>query len=281
MFWARTRLREGKVFFENLFQTQCYPIFNNIARSVQDKYGIQGFISHNQLAAAQILRHALCAIPVRRDTILSGIVVEKMEHDGHVFLEPINDGGWVSFRMPVLFIHIYSGYLSILPHALVQPFSQDNTTYWQDWEKFNAFFEAFVTNTHVNLGTQDMLLESLFWNAYGTKQTLETRVKIQKIDIAPLAHQFPSVSLDTVNRHTGGRVDWKSGKYLLLNGRSAPFGDLFLSINGLEEAQRRSSSSLGRRSGITMGKNSLLLLQWTSIPRQQRPLQKRGCSAPL
>ena len=69
-----------------------------------------------------------------------------------------------------------------------------------------------------------MKLEDLFWNAYGTQQTLDTLVTIQKIDVVPLIHQLP-ISFDTVNYQTGGRVDWKSGKYLLLNARSAPFGD--------------------------------------------------------
>lgn len=216
----------GKVFFENLFQTQCYPIFNNIARAVQDKYGIEAFISCNRLVATQVLRHAIGGIPVRRDSILgAGVAVEEMELDGHVFLELAGDGGWVLFRMPFLFIHIYNSYLSILPHALAQPLSQDTTTYWQDWEKFNAFFEAFVTNIHVSLGTQEMSLGSLFWKAYGTEQTLNTWVKIQKLDVAPLVHQFPSASYNTVDIQTGGKVDWKSGKYLLLNGRGAPFGD--------------------------------------------------------
>lgn len=134
--------KKGKAFFENLLQIECNSIFNIIAQTVQDRYGIEAFIYKNQQAATQVLQHSLCAIPICRDTLLSGVAVKKMELGGHVFLE-LTQNGWV-FKMPVIFIHIYNRYLSILPHALAQPFSQDNITYWQDWEKFNTFFEALL-----------------------------------------------------------------------------------------------------------------------------------------
>lgn len=216
--------QKGKAFFDNLLQAECFPIFNDITRSVQDAYGIESFIAKNQQAATQVLRHSLCALPVRLDTILSNVVVEKMELDGHVFLERIEEG-WLLFKMPVLFICIYNRFLSIIPRALMQPFSQDTTFYWQSWEKFNAFFEAFVTNTHVSLGTSDMELGSLIWGAYGSDQTLKTRVKIQTVDVVQLVHQFPSTTFDTIDCINGSKVDWKSGHYLLLNGRNAQFGD--------------------------------------------------------
>lgn len=214
----------SREFFQKVTSIPYSPIFNKIADAIQERYGIDGFITENTGAAAQVLRHAIFNMPIRRDFFLSGVLVGEMEDRGHVFLEQ-NSIGHLVLRMPFLFVYIYNTHLQILPEPLAKCFNLDVEFLWQNWEKFNAYYETFLTNFHRSLRAADITIGDLFWSAYGTHKTRDLRVQLQQIEsVVSLENQFPS-TLRTINKDTGAEVDWKSGKYLLLNAKSAQFGD--------------------------------------------------------
>lgn len=219
----------GREFFEKLATMSCSTIFNRIASDINIKYGVEGFINRNRPLAAQVLKHALTSTPIRRDTILgrtasATISVDDLEYTGHIFLRQ-TPTGLLSIEMPFIFISLYDDALNILPAVLKATFSQDKVVHWQDWEIFNAHFEAFITNFYVGMGIQGARLGEIFYAAFGTDTTLQTYVQLKPIEMLPnLVHWFPSKQL-VINKETGKTVQWETGTVILVNAKGAPFGD--------------------------------------------------------
>jgi len=229
---------QGSDFFVKLSKSclSFYPIFINICNSVSDKYGVNGFILDNKKASLKVLDHAIHAHPVTRDKMMDNITLEQMELLGHVFLHPIDDT-FSFLRMPFLFLFLYNRYLQIIPSQLAEvAFNHDNKLTWQDWESFNALFQVFMNNFLLSeKGKIDLTLGGFYYKADGHNETKNLLVELDRLEVAPVFHQFPSNNQPVIHKDTGEKIDWATCRYLLLNGKSAEFGDTVL----IREAEKQ------------------------------------------
>jgi DNA uptake protein ComE-like DNA-binding protein len=138
--------------------------------------------------------------------------------------------------MPFLFIFIYDQHLHIIPRELAEvAFNHDNKLMWQDWESFNALFQVFMNNFLLYEKAKiDMTLGDFYYKADGHEETKNLLVELDPLDLAPVVHRFPSKTQPVLHKDSGKVLNWKTCRYLLLNGKSAEFGDTVL-IRGAEK----------------------------------------------
>jgi hypothetical protein len=218
----------GPEFFQKISSLSFYPIFTSIAKSVKEKYGLEGFILNHKAAALEVLGHAIRGVSVTRDRVLGNTSVEEMEYKGHIFLQQVETNYY--FRMPFLFVFIYNQHLRIIPNELAQvAFNQDNKVTWQSWESFNALFQVFLNNFLLyEKGKINLTLADFYHKADGHDDTKNLLVELDPLEVAPLVHRFPSKNQPVIHKETAKEIDWTTCKYLLLNGKSAEFGDTVL-----------------------------------------------------
>ena len=220
----------GLDFFRKISSTDFRGIFDNAVKNVDTKYGLQGFISEHRTAALQVFGHALRGASITRDRVLGNTSVEEIEQLGHVFLQQVGTNYY--FRMPFLFVSIYNKYLKIISRELADvAFNPDSQITWQSWESFNALFVVFLNNFLLQEnGKISMTLGDFFHKADGHDDTKNLCIELDPLEVARLAHQFPSKNQQNLVLHkdSGKEIDWTTRKYLLLNAKSAEFGDTVL-----------------------------------------------------
>ena len=151
-----------------------------------------------------------------------------MELKGHLFLHEVDTNYY--FRMPFLFIFIYNQYLKIIPSELADvAFNQDNKMTWQGWESFNAIFQVFLNNFLLyKKGKIDLTLGDFYHKADGHNDTKSLCIELDHLEVTPVVHRFPAKSQPVIHKDTGDAINWATCRYLLLNGKSAEFGDTVL-----------------------------------------------------
>ena len=218
----------GLEFFQRISSLSFYQYFISVTKSVKSKYGLEGFILEHKAAAIEVLGHAIRATSITRDGVLGNVSVEEMELKGHLFLHKVETNYY--FRMPFLFIFIYNQYLKIIPSELADvAFNPDNKMTWQGWESFNAIFQVFLNNLlFYEKGKIDFTLGDFYYKADGHNDTKSLCIKLDPLEVTPVVHRFPDKSLPVLHKITGEAIDWTTCRYLLLNGKSAEFGDTVL-----------------------------------------------------
>jgi len=219
----------GLEFFQKISSLSFYPYFISVTKSVKNKYGLEGFIDTYKTAAIEVLGHAIRGTSITKDGVLGNISVEEMELKGHLFLHEVETNYY--FRMPFLFIFIYNQYLKIIPSELADvAFNQDNKKMtWQGWESFNAIFQVFLNNLlFFEKRKIDLTLGDFYYKADGHNDTKSLCIKLDPLEVTPVVHQFPAKNQPVLHKDTGEVIDWTTYRYLLLNGKSAEFGDTVL-----------------------------------------------------
>jgi hypothetical protein len=108
-------------------------------------------------------------------------------------------------------------------------FNQDNKVTWQGWESFNALFQVFLNNFLIfEKGKTHLKLGDFYHQADGREDTKNLLIALDPLEVALLVHQFPSKNQPVLRKDTGEEIDWTTCEYLLLNGKSAEFGDTVL-----------------------------------------------------
>jgi len=200
---------------------------------------LEGFILEHKAAALQVLGHAIQGVSITRDIVLSNTSVEEMEHKGHIFLHQAGANYYI--RMPFLFVFIYNQHLHIIPNELAEiAFNPDNKVTWQGWESFNALFQVFLNNFLLYEKRKiKVTLGDFFYKADGHEDTKNLCIELDPLEVAPLVHRFPSKNRPVLHKDTGKEIDWTTCKYLLLNGKSAEFGDtVLIRVSEKQSAQK-------------------------------------------
>ncbi|PKY35440.1 hypothetical protein RhiirB3_533186 [Rhizophagus irregularis] len=128
--------------------------------------------------------------------------------------------------MPFYFIYLYNDILCIVKPTLVHLF-YDERMYWEEWEVFVAYHEAFRTNLAIKMGKTTMTLRELYPNADKLDVDFDVSVELKPLRVCEANEQFPHTNPLT-EKHDGKIIDWQSGNVVVINGSSAPFADVFL-----------------------------------------------------
>lgn len=217
---------QGPEFFQQISSLSFYDIFKRVTDRVSGKYGVPEFLSSHRSAAIEVLTHAIRGISITRDRVFGNLSVEEMEYRGYIFLQQVGMNYY--FRMPFLFVHLYNERLHIIPQELAAvEFNHDRKVTWQDWESFNAGFQVFLNNLLYEKGKIDLTLGDFYHKADGHDDTKNLLITLHQLELVSLRHQCPSKNQSVVSKDIGN-IDWTTCRYVLLNGKSAKFGDTVL-----------------------------------------------------
>ncbi|CAB4420607.1 unnamed protein product [Rhizophagus irregularis] len=188
-------------------------VFQAVINSLTNQYKLDKFIKNNRDICYKLLYYSIGAIPVDLDTVISKkpkvLTVEDLMRDG---------------------------WLNIVPdttHKMLQP---DSKMVWDTWEKFVANYEVFRNNLFAKLKKykEGISLKEFYRGAVGKDSVLEIKMGLKKLDLCEAKNQFPKTGLP-INRLNNKVMDLDG--FVILNGHSAPFADVFLLRKTIPESR--------------------------------------------
>ncbi|GJJ68147.1 hypothetical protein EMPS_00493 [Entomortierella parvispora] len=221
----------GEKFFREIAKQNFDAIFGHIKSGLEAYYSIHGTVSANKSLALSLLHASIVGRPLSRGTLMDPNNVHSsvahLEEDSHIILEACNPAGTqFTIKMPLFFICLYNDVLQVVDHKIEERLRVQNDLHWQGWELFLACFDAFRNNLLIDLGQQTARLSDLYPGAFGTQSTLDLELKLKRLSVSEAKEQYPSETL--TDRITAKNIDWKSGDNVIVNGKSAPWGDAFI-----------------------------------------------------
>ncbi|CAG8713521.1 2171_t:CDS:2, partial [Ambispora leptoticha] len=234
------------VFFENISSLDYDHIYNDVARDLDNRYGITPWVFRNKDLVEVIIDRCLAIIPSRRFDLLSpnhSDTLESLERNRHLVLTDYSSDGRVLITVPPIFINLYIRGLSPLTSTLKMSFLPGWKMEWNGFEIFVAEYVAFRINALLRLGHKTVALKNIFRGAYGSSTLLNKKVELRNTTVKQLRNKFPMTASATDKQFEN--VDIKSG--MIVNGDKAPFADSFIVfeksklIVGIQDKLRKGS----------------------------------------
>ncbi|KAI8345857.1 hypothetical protein B0O80DRAFT_471691 [Mortierella sp. GBAus27b] len=215
-------------FFRDITTHDFNAIHAGTKHELNRRYNIRDTIDKNKQLARRLLHYSISGIPVQRtDNMDPGnteVTVESLERDTHIILVP--NGSEFVIKMPPFFISIYNDRLRILDRKLGEQLSVQHDMYWQEWEQFVAYYEAFRNNLLIDIGRDTVKLSEVYPGAYGTSTTLGLEVKLQRLSVCHSQERFPCAKL--TEKSARETISWEKGEAVIVNGAGASWGDSFV-----------------------------------------------------
>ncbi|CAB4420600.1 unnamed protein product [Rhizophagus irregularis] len=213
-------------------------VFQAVINSLTNQYKLDKFIKNNRDISYKLLYCSIGAIPVDLDTVISKkpkvLTVEDLERDGYLILKSV--GTKFLAEMPFYFIYIYNKWLNIVPDTIHKMLQPDSKMVWDTWEKFVANYEVFRNNLFANLEKykEGISLKDFYCGAVGKDSVLEIKMGLKKLELREAKNQFPKTGLP-INCLNNNVMDLDG--FVILNGHSAPFADVFLLRKTIPESR--------------------------------------------
>ncbi|GBC17856.2 hypothetical protein GLOIN_2v1729495 [Rhizophagus irregularis DAOM 181602=DAOM 197198] len=155
------------------------------------------------------------------------IKLEHLERDRHLILRRSEEEDKVQIDIPYFFMYHYASVLGVFTEHLNHAFLPDEIWSWQNWEKFIADFITSRINMIDVLNKEKLLKLGNFFRGSGSNVTLGQLINFGSVEIYELNHQFPCLNLSAKK---GKTAVLKPG-YIMINGYSAPFADIFFLVD--------------------------------------------------
>ncbi|RGB38339.1 hypothetical protein C1646_8868 [Rhizophagus diaphanus] len=231
---------ERKTFFQDVKNnkfTLFDDVFQAVINSLTNQYKLNKFIANNRDISYKLLYYSIAAIPVEFTTVISEkpkLTVEDLERDGYLILKSV--GTKYLVEMPFYFIYIYNTWLNIVPDTIHKMLQPDSKMVWDTWEKFVANYEVFRNNLFAKLKKykKGISLKKFYRGAVGRDSVLEIKMRLERFDLREAKNQFPKTGLP-INRLNNKVMDMDG--FVILNGHSAPFADVFLLRKTIPESR--------------------------------------------
>ncbi|GBB88719.1 hypothetical protein RclHR1_01530007 [Rhizophagus clarus] len=170
----------------------------------------------------KLLSYCIEGTPVSEEEISdkdSNITIRSLERDKHIILSVSSKNDSFIIKMPFYFICLYNDVLDIVDPQLTKMLFEGNI-YWQEWEKFVAYNEAFRTNLKIRLGKTHIKLQELYPCASELDEYFNYTVKLKELHVYESSEQFPTTTTELTNKSNGEKINWKSGNVVVINGKS-------------------------------------------------------------
>ncbi|CAB4487556.1 unnamed protein product [Rhizophagus irregularis] len=227
--------KQGRGFFEKLEKKDIdfVDCFIKVKDSLDKQYGIRDYVEKNRNVAMKLMYFCIEGIAIEPNKCLDdnnpALTIRSLERDRHIILSSVEQSARCSLfliNMPFYFICLYNDVLCIVKPTLVRKF-YDERMYWEEWEVFVAYHEAFRTNLAIKMGKTTMTLRELYPNADELDVNFDMSVELKPLCVCKANEQFPHTNPLT-EKHDGKIIDWQNGNVVVINGSSAPFADVFL-----------------------------------------------------
>ncbi|KAG0050077.1 hypothetical protein BGZ83_005162 [Gryganskiella cystojenkinii] len=222
----------GDGFFRNINHQNFDTIFTRVKDGLETRYKIYGAVEAKKKLALTLLHTSIVGRPVERGTLMDpddkDSTIARLEQDAHIILEACNSpGNRFTIKMPLFFVCLYNDILHVVDFGIQERLRVQSEMHLQDWEMFVAYFQVFRNNLLIDLGHQTANLSELYPSAFGTPNTLNLEVKLERLSVRQAKEQFPSRTLN--DRTTAEAIEYgKFGKNATVNGKSAACGDAFV-----------------------------------------------------
>lgn len=227
-----TRVKE---FFEELETKIPSRIYSKIVYKLDDAYNISTYASDHKKLIYEIVYRSIMEIKSKiSDELQDGsltIKLEHMERDRHLILRKLEETRKVLIDIPYFFMYIYADELGIFSNKLDRAFLPDSDWSWDNWEIFIAdFIASHITMIDVLKKEKLLKLGDFFRGAQGSDITLGLLINFEPVEIYELKHQFPCLNLSA----KAGKTAMLKPGYIMINGYSAPFADVFFLVDNPE-----------------------------------------------
>ncbi|EXX50315.1 hypothetical protein RirG_271970 [Rhizophagus irregularis DAOM 197198w] len=210
--------KQGRKFFEKLESKELdfVDYFIKVKNSLDKQYGIKDYVKSNGKVAMKLMYYCIEGIAIASDECLDDnnpdLTIRSLERDKHIILSPAEQSAGYNFfliNMPFYFICLYNDVLCIVKPTFVRKF-YDERMYWEEWEVFVAYHEAFRTNLAIRMGKTTMTLRELYPNADKSDVYFDMSVKLKPLCVCEANEQFPLTNPLT-EKPDGKIIDWQSG----------------------------------------------------------------------
>ncbi|EXX60203.1 hypothetical protein RirG_182090 [Rhizophagus irregularis DAOM 197198w] len=226
-----------KEFFENLEKRIPIPstIYANVTNDINKAYKIKAYArNHKILIHELIYRNIMVIESDMSDELQDGNSTEKLEHlerDRHLILRKLEGKDKVLIDIPYFFMYLYADVLGIFTENLNKAFLPDSDWSWNNWKIFIAdFIASHITMIDVLKKEKLLKLGDFFRSAQGSDITLGLLINFESVEIYELIHQFPCLNLSA----KAGKTAMLKPGYIMINGYSAPFADVFFLVDNPE-----------------------------------------------
>ncbi|CAB5333869.1 unnamed protein product [Rhizophagus irregularis] len=223
--WKYSYGEYGSEFFEKLERKEVdfVDYFIKVKDCLDKQYGIKDYVKNNRDVATKLMYLCIEGIPIDPDKYVldennPALTIRSLERDKHIILSSVEQSDELFLiNMPFYFISIYNDSLHIVNPTLVSKF-YDERMYWEEWEKFVAYHEAFRTNLAIRMGKKTMTLRELYPNADKSNVYFDMSVKMKPLHVCDEGNeQFPLTNPLT-EKSDGEIIDWQSGDVVVING---------------------------------------------------------------
>ncbi|GES96875.1 hypothetical protein GLOIN_2v1729495 [Rhizophagus clarus] len=226
-----------KEFFDKLETKNPSRIYNKIVHKLDDAYNISTYANdHKKLIYEVVYRNIMEIESKMSDELQDGSLTIKLEHlgrDKHLILRKLEETRKVLIDIPYFFMYIYADELGIFSNKLDRAFLPDSDWSWEDFEVFIAdFIASKIRILDVLEKTKLLKLGDFFRGAQGSDVTLNLSINFEPIQIYKLKHQFPCPDLSA--KEGNYNLENLEPGYIMINGYSAPFADVFFLVNNPE-----------------------------------------------
>jgi hypothetical protein len=221
-------------FFNKLVEKTLTPsiIYSNVSRSIDTAYNIKSYVRDHKLLAYELVYRNIMEIESDiSDKLRDGDHDRKLEHlerDKHLILRKSEVNDKVLIDIPYFFMYLYADVLGVFTESLNRAFLPDSDWSWDNWEIFIAdFIVSHITMIDVLNKNKLLKLRDFFRGAQGNDDTLDLSINFEPVKIYELNHQFPCLNLSA----KGGETAMLKPGYMMINGYSAPFADIFFLVD--------------------------------------------------
>ncbi|GBC17865.2 hypothetical protein GLOIN_2v1729495 [Rhizophagus irregularis DAOM 181602=DAOM 197198] len=225
-----TRVKE---FFEDLEKKKLIPstIYTSVSKDIDTAYKIKPYAREHKMLIYELVYRNIMEIESDISDVLQDgdhrIKLEHLERDRHLILRRSEEEDKVQIDIPYFFMYHYASVLGVFTEHLNHAFLPDEIWSWQNWEKFIADFITSRINMIDVLNKEKLLKLGNFFRGSGSNVTLGQLINFGSVEIYELNHQFPCLNLSAKK---GKTAVLKPG-YIMINGYSAPFADIFFLVD--------------------------------------------------
>ncbi|CAB5382558.1 unnamed protein product [Rhizophagus irregularis] len=225
-----TRVKE---FFEDLEKKKLIPstIYTSVSKDIDTAYKIKPYAREHKMLIYELVYRNIMEIESDISDVLQdgdhSIKLEHLERDRHLILRRLEEQDKVQIDIPYFFMYHYASVLGVFTEHLNHAFLPDEIWSWQNWEKFIADFITSRINIIDVLNKEKLLKLGNFFRGSGSNVTLGQLINFGSVEIYELNHQFPCLNLSAKE---GKTAVLKPG-YIMINGYSAPFADIFFLVD--------------------------------------------------
>ncbi|PKC53681.1 hypothetical protein RhiirA1_543118 [Rhizophagus irregularis] len=214
-----------------LLDTGGLPRALDVSKDIDTAYKIKPYAREHKMLIYELVYRNIMEIESDISDVLQdgdhSIKLEHLERDRHLILRRLEEQDKVQIDIPYFFMYHYASVLGVFTEHLNHAFLPDEIWSWQNWEKFIADFITSRINMIDVLNKEKLLKLGNFFRGSGSNVTLGQLINFGSVEIYELNHQFPCLNLSAKE---GKTAVLKPG-YIMINGYSAPFADIFFLVD--------------------------------------------------